>query len=125
MLGIAALGQGGIYLSGRENPLSLGKALGIMLCVAGFSLFIGFLTPFCAAVVFLSSALSVLSSIQRENLEISTFCLAIISAALILLGPGAFSADARIFGKREIIIPERERKKDNEKNENDQKEDTD
>ena len=32
--------------------------------------------------------------------------LAAISAALVLLGPGAFSVDARLFGRREIIIPE-------------------
>jgi hypothetical protein len=28
-----------------------------------------------------------------------------MSLALVLLGPGAFSLDARLFGRREIIIP--------------------
>lgn len=32
--------------------------------------------------------------------------LAIICVALVLLGPGAFSLDARLFGRREIIIPD-------------------
>ena len=32
--------------------------------------------------------------------------LAIICIALALLGPGAFSVDARLFGRREIIIPD-------------------
>ena len=36
---------------------------------------------------------------------LAVFNLAAISAALILLGPGAFSLDARLFGRREIIIP--------------------
>ena len=43
------------------------------------------------------------------NNHISTlndFNLAAISAALALLGPGAFSLDARLFGRREIIIPQ-------------------
>jgi hypothetical protein len=29
----------------------------------------------------------------------------VIAVALICLGPGAFSLDARLFGRREIIIP--------------------
>jgi uncharacterized membrane protein YphA (DoxX/SURF4 family) len=37
---------------------------------------------------------------------LAAFNLAAISAALVLLGPGAFSLDARLFGRREIIIPE-------------------
>jgi hypothetical protein len=28
-----------------------------------------------------------------------------MSAAQVLLGPGAFSVDARLFGRREIVIP--------------------
>jgi hypothetical protein len=37
---------------------------------------------------------------------LTAFNLAAISAALVLLGPGSFSLDARLFGRREIIIPE-------------------
>jgi uncharacterized membrane protein YphA (DoxX/SURF4 family) len=32
--------------------------------------------------------------------------IAVISIALLLLGPGAVSVDARLFGRREIIIPD-------------------
>ena len=43
----------------------------------------------------------------NNHISASTaFNLAAISAALVLLGPGAFSLDARLFGRREIIIPE-------------------
>jgi hypothetical protein len=45
----------------------------------------------------------------ESNHQISTlgaFNLAAISPALVLLGPGSFSVDTRLFGRREIIIPE-------------------
>jgi hypothetical protein len=29
----------------------------------------------------------------------------VMTAALILLGPGAFSVDSYLFGRREIVIP--------------------
>ena len=45
---------------------------------------------------------SLLSSIAHLNL-------AIVSVALVLLGPGALSLDARLFGRREIIIPDHKR----------------
>jgi hypothetical protein len=32
--------------------------------------------------------------------------LIVMSAAVLLLGPGAFSLDARLFGRREIVIPQ-------------------
>jgi hypothetical protein len=28
-----------------------------------------------------------------------------VAAALVLLGPGALSIDARLFGRREIVVP--------------------
>jgi hypothetical protein len=36
---------------------------------------------------------------------LSAALVALIAAALVLLGPGALSLDARWFGRREIIIP--------------------
>jgi uncharacterized membrane protein YphA (DoxX/SURF4 family) len=49
-----------------------------------------------------------ISSLEANNhiSALAAFNLAATSAALVLLGPGAFSLDARLFGRREIIIPE-------------------
>jgi uncharacterized membrane protein YphA (DoxX/SURF4 family) len=71
----------------------------------------GFLTPICCGLAAVGNILinfvrfpsnqtpALASSIAHLNL-------AMICVALVLLGPGAFSLDARLFGRREIIIPD-------------------
>ena len=44
--------------------------------------------------------------------RISAVCTAVIAIALLCLGPGAYSLDARRHGRREIIIPARPRSSD-------------
>jgi uncharacterized membrane protein YphA (DoxX/SURF4 family) len=71
----------------------------------------GFLTPAASAAATVGYLMMGVSSflMTEGSIPISTlaaFNLAAISAALVLLGPGAFSLDARLFGRREIIIPE-------------------
>lgn len=74
----------------------------------------GFLTPISsglAAVENLIINLGRLPPAQTPALasSIAHLNLAITSMALVLLGPGAFSFDARLFGRREIIISDSKR----------------
>jgi uncharacterized membrane protein YphA (DoxX/SURF4 family) len=85
-------------------------ALGPLAIAVGAALFVGFLTPAASAAATLGYLMTGISPFltTETNNHISTlaaFNLAVISAALALLGPGAFSVDARLFGRREIIIP--------------------
>ena len=79
--------------------------------MAGAALLIGILTP-VAGVLFGLEALGVGFSIlpaPSPNLfdaKLSLVFAAIMTVAIVLLGPGAFSLDARLFGRREIIIPQ-------------------
>jgi uncharacterized membrane protein YphA (DoxX/SURF4 family) len=86
-------------------------AVGSLAIAVGAAIFVGFLTPAASAVATVGYLMTGGSPflMTEANNHISTlaaFNLAAISAALVLLGPGAFSLDAHLFGRREIIIPE-------------------
>jgi uncharacterized membrane protein YphA (DoxX/SURF4 family) len=86
---------------------------GLTVVMSG-SILMGFLTPICcglAAVANVIINLLRLPSSAAPTLasSITHLNLAIICVALVLLGPGAFSLDARLFGRREIIIPNSKR----------------
>ncbi|WP_216850434.1 hypothetical protein [Granulicella sp. L46] len=78
----------------------------------GAAIFVGFLTPAASAVATISYLLigvspSLMTEANNHISALTAFNLAAISGALVLLGPGAFSFDAHLFGRREIIIPDR------------------
>jgi len=84
---------------------------GVALVLASISLALGFLTPVFSALAALSF---VASEVTLHHLPIvhpfgdfvATGDFITIAIALTCLGPGAVSLDARLFGRREIIIPD-------------------
>jgi hypothetical protein len=72
----------------------------------------GFLTPAAGALTGTAALLLALGSppspLGAGNMDpvVAGFVVA-DAAALVLLGPGAYSLDARLFGRREVVIPER------------------
>ncbi|MEP6904160.1 MAG: hypothetical protein ABJA66_20750 [Actinomycetota bacterium] len=107
-LGLTALVQGAIYLFERNNQALWAWCFALSAFAVGLSLLIGFLTPLSGFIVFLGSIFFIFLFHPATNLNLSAVIYPItISVAVITLGPGAFSLDARIFGRREIIIPER------------------
>jgi uncharacterized membrane protein YphA (DoxX/SURF4 family) len=86
-------------------------AIGSLAMAVGAAIFVGFLTPAASAVAtvgYLLMGVSPSLMIEANNhiSALTAFNLAAISGALVLLGPGAFSFDAHLFGRREIIIPD-------------------
>jgi hypothetical protein len=86
------------------------------LCVAGIafllagSLLVGFLTPIITIVIGLSAillaCLDLSLPIQSLFGTLQTLInVIVLSVVLFFLGPGAFSFDAWMFGRREIRIP--------------------
>ena len=80
----------------------------------GGSILMGFLTPICCGLAAVATVIMNLVRLPSSQAPIPASSvahlnLAIICVALVLLGPGAFSLDARLFGRREIIIPDSKR----------------
>jgi uncharacterized membrane protein YphA (DoxX/SURF4 family) len=85
-------------------------ALTTLAVAVGLSLVLGYLTPFAsvlAAFVSMIVALAWLPSVDASAVRLSAVFTAIMAIAILCLGPGAFSVDARRYGRREIIIPRR------------------
>jgi uncharacterized membrane protein YphA (DoxX/SURF4 family) len=98
-----------------ESPTQIFSwAIGPLEILVGTALLIGFLTPIAGAVASLGNlAVGVswflTSGENAHDKAVAAIYLVVMSIAITLLGPGAFSLDARLFGRREIIIPESSR----------------
>lgn len=111
VFGLVILVQGGCYAL-QPNSTAASWIVGLAALVCGGLLIVGFLTPVAAAVAAAGTAgvgLSLLPAC-KPNLFDSAISLILgltILVTVVGLGPGAFSLDARVFGRREIIIPPR------------------
>jgi hypothetical protein len=84
--------------------------VGALAAVTALLLVLGLVTPVgggAAAATAAGLALSILPSPSRSAFAIGSSAAAVTlaAAALAFLGPGAFSIDAALFGRREIAIP--------------------
>ena len=82
------------------NPLFVG-ALVIALCLA-----VGVLTPYVSVIVCAYAVVNLFGASAHLDVVVSGSLL-LTAAALTLLGPGAYSIDARLFGRRVVVVPPR------------------
>ena len=102
--------QAAAYLGDKSEPGFLILAVVAVISAVGVLLLIGFLTRLVALVAAMAGVSSVLFSFPGVNsgpllVPMTAVLFAVIAVAVACLGPGAFSLDARLFGRREIIIP--------------------
>ncbi len=107
VLGVTLFGQGTEYLLKWHDLTSLIGVVALVLIVISAFLLVGYLTPLASALAGLASLSSTLISVPASSLLATKPTVAFataIAAAVVFLGPGAFSLDARLFGRREIVI---------------------
>ena len=88
-------------LSGKSpEPIALATCL--TAAVGGILLLAGLWTPIMGALVALDEVYVALL-LHSSGLRMSThICLAVISTSVAMLGPGAWSVDARLYGRRRL-----------------------
>jgi uncharacterized membrane protein YphA (DoxX/SURF4 family) len=92
LVGVTLIAQTVTQVRSPELP-AYALAVAVLVLLAACCLLLGFVTPVVAVLIGLAS-LAV-----AFNLDI-----VVLSIVIALLGPGAFSIDARMFGRREILI---------------------
>lgn len=98
--GVSAVTDGIAYLAGHPDAGPTAWVAGILAIACGVLVVFGFLTPIAGAVLAVCVLIVPLFGELRYALLV-----VVTSVAIVLLGPGALSIDARLFGRREIVIP--------------------
>jgi hypothetical protein len=106
-IGITMLTQGALSLLNQDNYRIWEHLYAGAVVVLGVITLIGLFSPILTTIVLLGTLFFIVSNAHAIYTTLPAVYLAIISAASTLLGPGAYSADAKLFGRREIIIPNR------------------
>jgi uncharacterized membrane protein YphA (DoxX/SURF4 family) len=108
-VGVTIIIQGAIHI-GRDNSTLGTWTTGLLAIASGIGLLIGFLTSVASVLTVVAAICLAVSSDPppSPNLfdaALPTALVVVVAAAMVFLGPGALSFDARRFGRREIVIP--------------------
>lgn len=84
-------------------PVGSSLIIEVIATLVGLCLFLGFLTPYCAALSCLLEFTFLITTATSNHLQLGMS--ALTASAQVALGPGAYSLDARLFGRQLIKIP--------------------
>jgi hypothetical protein len=106
----AAIGVASLFVG---HALTFHRLVSAVVAFAGAALIAGVVTPIAGSSVALVTAAMAMSWMPAPSISVldgraSLAFMAIVAIAIVLLGPGAYSIDARLFGRREIVFPTRD-----------------
>jgi uncharacterized membrane protein YphA (DoxX/SURF4 family) len=107
--GVALVSCGAIHFIAWEEGRVLTLIAAGLSSICGLLLLLGLFNYLASSLGALISVGSALALIHLPVSNVSAIPTAAIAIALLCLGPGAYSVDARRHGRREIIIPARSR----------------
>lgn len=116
-MGLTAILQGVAYLSRPGVAPIWMWSLGLLALLSGAALIVGVLTLGATALIAFGAMGTAFSWLPAPTPNLfdrmlPTALVIVVTVAIALLGPGAWSMDARFFGLRKITIPRTPRSPD-------------
>jgi uncharacterized membrane protein YphA (DoxX/SURF4 family) len=111
LAGGAAIAAGVAYADGWSTLLS-SRIAGLVLIIDGMLLVLGVLTPIACVIAPLLAGAAVFHwllppSSWHAEIRAVAIPFVVVCLSLAALGPGAYSIDARLFGRKQLRIPPR------------------
>jgi uncharacterized membrane protein YphA (DoxX/SURF4 family) len=109
VVGGATSSQAWLVMTADHGAATASVVIALFAFVIGLALIIGFMTPIASAVLSAGGLLLTVDSDLTGHLLLFESGMArlefiAMSVALIPLGPGALSLDARLYGRREVNV---------------------
>jgi hypothetical protein len=113
-VGASAILEVGLAVIGGHSLLNVAAAS--VAVPAGLALIVGLLTPVVSAVLAAGGAAILLgfhaTVLRLLDSRMALFEFVVMAAVMVILGPGAASIDAHLFGRREVAIRDEHRPND-------------
>jgi uncharacterized membrane protein YphA (DoxX/SURF4 family) len=109
VVGGAASSQAWMLITANHGAVNISVVIALLALVIGLALIVGLMTPIASVLLSAGGLLLMADSSITGHLLLFESGMArlefiAMSAALISLGPGALSVDARLYGRREIEV---------------------
>jgi uncharacterized membrane protein YphA (DoxX/SURF4 family) len=109
VVGGAASSQAWLLLIANHGAVNMSVVVALLAFVIGVALIIGLMTPIASVLLasgglFLTLDSGILGLLSLFESGMARLEFIVMSVALIFLGPGTLSLDARLYGRREIKV---------------------